>query len=177
MEKPSYIVGIDPDVDKSGFAIIDVKQKSLELVANYSFPELILALRTVVGTAGEDVVVVIEDSDNSHNWHLPKGCSPSSAAAIGKKVGLCHATQRHIKEMAEIIGLKVEEQAPLKKTWCGSEGKISAEEIKQFVPGFPDRSNQEQRDATLLAWCHADLPIHIPANFYMDYFMKKQKKS
>ena len=43
----------------------------------------------------------------------------------------------------------------------GKDRKISQEEIEQFIPDFPKRSNQEGRDAALLAWDYAGFPIRL----------------
>ena len=170
-----HVIAIDPDVDKSGLAILDVDDKKFiymgteDIVSMYGFFEYVHCSKGFVCNS----VVVIEDSDNLHNWHLPPHCSLNMAAAIGKKVGLCHATQRHIKEIAEAHGHKTVFQAPLKKTWMGKDGKITQEELEQFIPDFPKKSNQEIRDSVLLAWCYANLPIHIPANFYVERAKKE----
>ena len=51
---------------------------------------------------------------------------------------------------------------PLKKIWQGRDRKITAEELEQ-VTGKMIRTNQEGRDAALLAWTHADLPVQLDA--------------
>ena len=171
MEKPRYIVAIDPDISKSGFCIVDSKCRTLDTAYAASFMNVVekfmlISQNRVPPFDKDDTIVVIEDSDNTNNWHLPAGCSPRAAAAIGHTTGLGHGAQRLIMEAAEYFGLKVVLQAPLKKNWLGRDGKITQEEIRQFVPDFPQKSNQEVRDAVLLAWCYANLPIHIPASFY-----------
>ena len=175
--KNRYIIGIDPDIDKSGYAVLDVLEKKFVRVEALSFSKLIITLSSLVWNGlTSECLVIIEDSDNSTNWHLgDMKMSARAAAAIGHNVGLCHATQRHIKEWAENIRLRVELQKPLKKTWLGSKGKISQEEAECFMPGLPKKTNTEMRDAALLAWCRANLPIHIPASFYTE-LMKKKKK-
>ena len=47
------------------------------------------------------------------------------------------------------------------KHWKGDEGKITHEELSYIVGPLPKRTNQDQRDATILAWWYADLPIKI----------------
>lgn len=174
--KPRYIIGIDPDVEKSGFAILDVEEKKFTQVEATPFVRLLLMLFDIVMQDGqEDYLIVIEDSDNTTNWHLgDMKMSARSAAATGHNVGLCHATQRHIKELAEYLKLNVVLQKPLKKTWLGSKGKISQEEAECFMPGLPKKTNTEMRDAALLAWCYANLPIHIPASFYTEALKKRK---
>ena len=38
--------------------------------------------------------------------------------------------------------------------------KITADELQQ-ITGLIGRTNQESRDAVLLAWCYANLPIRL----------------
>lgn len=172
MEKPRYIVGVDPDVYKSGVAVLETRTGTFEIIQALNIIEFIslvggkmlsLALR-YGGTS--NVVFVIEDSDSTTNWHLPPGTSPRAAAAIGHGAGLCHATQRHLEEIAKSVHFQVILHSPLKKSWMGRDGKITQEEITQFMPGLPKKLNQECRDAALLAWNYAGLPIHIPPGFY-----------
>jgi hypothetical protein len=67
---------------------------------------------------------------------------------------------RKIVECAQYYGLEVVERLPLKKIWKGKDGKITDAEIKAFMP-IQGRTNQEERDAALLAWDYAGLPIRI----------------
>jgi len=62
--------------------------------------------------------------------------------------------------MARHIGLNVEEIKPLRKYWKGKDGKITPQELQSFT-GFKGRSNQDGRDAALIAWVYAGLPIRI----------------
>lgn len=184
MNKPKFIIGIDPDVKKSGFAVLDVDAKEIVQVEALSFPDLILMLnRICIDNRLEfgqpklsGVQIVIEDSDDTTNWHLPAGVNTRAAAAIGHNVGLCHATQRHIQEWAVNLGFDVKLTKPLKKEWMGRDGKITQEEIMQFIPGLPKKMNQECRDAALLAWNEAGLPIRIPAGFYQKRFSMENLK-
>lgn len=49
---------------------------------------------------------------------------------------------------------------PLKKHWKGKEGKITHEELAYFT-GIKKRTNQDARDAALLAWNFAGFPIRM----------------
>jgi hypothetical protein len=99
----------------------------------------------------------------SANWHYSQKDSKAKVAAKGRSVGMCHATARHLKEYCEwqqsissVVMMK-----PLRKCWKGADGKITHEEITQFTKGLPGRTNQEVRDAALLAWTYANLPIRL----------------
>jgi hypothetical protein len=105
--------------------------------------------------------VVVEASWKiSTNWHTGRGDSIRTAARKGKDAGRCHEVGRKIVECAQFYGLEVVERLPLKKIWKGKDGKITDAEIKAFMP-IQGRTNQEERDAALLAWDYAGLPIRI----------------
>lgn len=164
MKKQDYIIGIDPDCEKSGVVTLRTEDKHIRCESK-AFPELLdyfQFLRSVVSKDGKSVIVVVEAGWlNESNWHTNRNQSHRVAAAIGNKTGRNHETGRKIVEMCKHYGIEVVEQRPLQKCWYGPDGKISHEEISQFIPGFPSRSNQEVRDAALLAWNYAGYPIKI----------------
>lgn len=155
----SLIVGIDPDVERSGVARVLRNERKLLMVASEDFATLADELRYF---GKNEVLIVVEASWlTTHNWHLPRYCSPSKAAAMGRSVGMNHATGKNIVSLARSLGLHVVEQPPLTKCWRGKDGKITHAELAQFVTGLPRRTNQEERDAVLLAWTAAGLPIRV----------------
>lgn len=178
MEKPIFIIGIVPDVEKSGVAVLYTETRQFTIIQAASLYEVLVLFAETKKTImeGGTAVIVIEDSDNTSNWHLSSKVSPRAAAAIGHGAGMCHATQRHFEEFAKVCSLEVVKQKPLKKTWMGRDGKITQEEIMQFIPGLPKKMNQECRDAALLAWNEAGLPISIPAGFYQKKFSMENLK-
>lgn len=164
MSKYDYIIAIDPDVDKSGLAILETPQYSLT-VLTLEFPKLLDALKgykQVADKFNKTIIVVVEAGWlNQSNWHLKKGDNMRLASAKGNSTGRNHEVGRKIVEMCKHYGLEVIEQRPLRKCWKGKDGKITQQEIEQFIPDFPKRSNQEERDAALLAWHYAGLPIRV----------------
>lgn len=164
--RADYIIGIDPDTDKSGIAQVRVAGREVELFSA-SFPELLdylQRMRQKELTEGVKVMVVVEASWRiSTNWHTKRAESVRTAARKGKDAGRCHEVGRKIVECARYYGLEVVEQLPLKKIWKGRDGKITDEEIKVFIP-IKGRTNQETRDAALLAWNEAGFPIRIITN-------------
>lgn len=167
MSKYDYIVGIDPDCEKSGVAILNIEKKSMAETHCISFPNLMDLLITLHSnmTSKPSLLVVVEAGWlNETHFHLKSGDSRRVSAAKGNSVGRNHETGRKIVEMAKHYGLEVVEQRPLRKCWKGQDGKITHNELKQFVPGLPSRTNQEVRDAALIAWNHAGFPIRIQSN-------------
>lgn len=108
------------------------------------------------------MVVVVEASwVISSNWHLAQGERKQKAAAKGYDVGRNHQVGKLIVEMCKVNGIPVVEHIPLRKCWSGKDRKITHEELIQFCPVDKNRTNQEMRDAALLAWSFADFPIRL----------------
>ena len=163
--KYDVIVGIDPDVEKNGFAVLDTKARRVRLDA-LTFAECVEKFKTIGGvleTGSKSIVVVVEASwIISSNWHLAKwGESKHHAAAKGYDVGRNHQVGKLIVEMCHHFDIPVVEHIPLIKTWKGKDRKITHEELIQFCPINKSRTNQEERDAALLAWSFANFPIKL----------------
>lgn len=155
-------IGIDPDVDLNGVAVVNKKSGACEVYA-LGFCALMDWLAQWVGVQGVEIIVEAGWLNDSV-WHLQrKGLQ--WAASVGRGVGRNHQTGILIADMAEHMGLSVTRQRPLRKCWKGHDGKITHEEIKYFT-GIKTRTNQETRDALLLAWVAAGLPVKVkPLNF------------
>lgn len=163
MSTADYIIGIDPDVGRSGVAQLRTQGREVETFS-LSFPELIdylQRMRDFEIRTHRTVVVVVEAAWKiGKNWHTGRGDSIRTAARKGKDAGRCHEVGRKIVECAEHYGLQVVEQLPLRKVWKGRDGKITHEELRAFMP-VGGRTNQEERDAALLAWNEAGYPIRL----------------
>ena len=155
------IIAIDPDTEKSGVAVLEPATRHIEAMS-LTFPHLMDFLRERDSWAmarGLTLAVIVEAGWLVHksNWH---GTDGHRAERIAKNVGANHETGRKIVEMCRHWGIHVEEQRPLQKMWRGQGGKITAAEL-QAITGLTSRSNQEERDAALLAWVRAGLPVRI----------------
>ena len=163
-QRPDTLISIDPDVEKSGVAVLDTRSRHIEL-HTFPFPVLMDYLRDwkeAQDITHEPVRVVVEAGWlNKAHWHLTARDTARQAAAKGNSTGRNHETARKIVEMSRHYGLDTIEARPLRKCWRGQDGKITHAELAQFIPGLPARSNQEERDAALLAWTYAGLPIRI----------------
>ena len=156
-------IGIDPDVEKNGVALVERKTKKLE-VTTLTFSELMDYISFIKRVSERDAItyrVVIEAGWlNKSNWHLHRGFSIAKAAEVGRATGRNHQTGILIAEMCDYLGVPYVLRKPLHKVWQGKDGKITAKELSVFT-GLRGRTNQEGRDAALLAWCEAGLPIKI----------------
>ena len=166
--KYDMYIGIDPDSVRSGMACVYPKQLEFCEVFTWSFSEIISHLqwvKQVTSEKSQSVLVVVEAGWlNDSNWHLTPRDNKWQAAAKGKALGRCEQTGRLILEMAERIGLECVARKPLRKCWKGRDRKITHDEIKQFTHIQQSRTNQEERDALLLAWVEAGLPIRVKSS-------------
>ena len=156
-----HIIGIDPDVDKSGVAYLHKPTKNLELT-KLSFPLLVDYLKflknSLDGTSNK-IIVVVEAGwlVSKSNYH---GVYGNAGQAVAKKVGANHQVGKLIIETCTHLGIDVVEQKPLAKSWKGRDKKITHEEFAYFT-GISGRTSQDERDAGLIAWNYAGLPIRI----------------
>lgn len=161
--KIDIIIAIDPDVEKNGVAYLNCENKNLE-ISTLSFPELLDYLRYIqrcAETTQKHLVVVVEAGYmNKGNWHLNPKDTKAAAAAKGNHAGRNHETARKIVEMCKHWQMEVKEVKPLEKCWKGKDRKITHEELAKFT-GVMGRTNQEGRDAALLAWVYAGFSIRL----------------
>lgn len=140
------LIGIDPDVDKSGVAYYESDTKKLEL-SNLTFFKLFDYLHHVERNKGDldEVTVVIEAGWlNKSNWHTVKDGSSVKNAQIGQRTGANHEVGRKIVEMCQYIRLNYELVKPTNK-------KLKHEFFKKLT-GIIQSTNQDQRDAGMLVW-------------------------
>lgn len=155
------IIAIDPDVEQSGVARLDVTSRK-SWADTLPFPMLVEYVRTVHRQNDGKVTVVVEASwHQTHNWHLTRYDRPGVAAKKGYDEGRNHEAGRKLVEMLQYYGIEVEEKPPLRKIWQGPDRKITHTEITEITKWGKKRSNQEERDAMLLAWDRSGLPIII----------------
>ena len=156
-----YIIGIDPDVDKSGYALIDMATKQVT-VGTATLPVLLETIGIVQANAianHQPLTVFVEAGWlNLNTCHLSFRDSKAMAAAKGKAVGRNHQRGMDICELLTYGGISVIQVPPLRKIWKGKDRKITHEELTAIV-GKIKHTNQEGRDAALLAWVHAGLPL------------------
>lgn len=163
MMKYDRIIAIDPDKDKSGVALLKTDTRRLTLLCK-TFPMLIDFLKFLSDVAkrnNETLIVVVEAGwmNKKSNYHDAQG---HRAEKIAKDVGANHETGRKIIEMCEHYGIQVVAYPPLIKCWKGRDRKITHEELVAITHIEEKRTNQEERDAALLAWNYANLPIRLP---------------
>ena len=159
MARYDYIIAIDPDVEKSGVALMDVAGRRVECSA-MNLPALVDYIRTCKARSeriGGGYVVVVEAGWMAEtNWHVKRGDRMQKIASIGAKVGRNHEIGRQILLFCEHFDFPCEAKRPLVKCWKGPDRKITQDEILSLMAGSgvkleKCRMNQEMRDAALLA--------------------------
>lgn len=139
--KNKISIGVDPDVDKSGFSLINGEHYELQTLSFFDifkrFKELILLHGT------KYITVYIECGFlNKSNWHKKVNQSASANAKIGERTGANFEVAKKLCEMCEYLGLKYIQVRPTRS-------KMDAKTFKAITK-ITKRTNQEERDSFML---------------------------
>ncbi|MCH7309205.1 hypothetical protein MMO38_13850 [Acinetobacter sp. NIPH 1852] len=134
------IIGIDPDLDKSGVALKGSQGLALYNLTFVELKNLIEKEYAVI----KKVVVEAGWLNEKANFHYRPKQTKSAGERIAKNVGENHATGKLITQLIESMGIPVQLVKPTRS-------KLSSDDFKR-ITGWPQRSNQEQRDAAMLIW-------------------------
>lgn len=144
-----WIIGVDPDTDKSGFGVVD---NANDEVSVYNF-DVAHSIDFIKQFDPRETRIFVEASwNNKHNYHRNYYDSDAVKSSKGYDVGTCHQTGKILVQIFRHMGYEVYEKTPFRKFWSGRGGKITHEEIVQQTKLKAKKSNQEQRDALLMAW-------------------------
>jgi hypothetical protein len=133
------LIGIDPDVEKSGVAFLTENKLKLQ---NLTFFELFEMLKFYKEKENKPIVYVECGYLNKSNWHSKTGKSAAFNAKIGEHTGANFETAKKIVEMCVYLGLPHFQIKPTRS-------KSDSDLFKQAT-GLKIRTNQEQRDAYFL---------------------------
>ena len=136
-------IGIDPDVDKSGFALWRSDEREFSFVVCQRFFTILEKIKYLVETERDEVVVCVEAGwlINKSNWHGSK--NEAISARIGKNIGSNHQVGKLFVEFCEINNIKYIEVKPM--------GKMNAHNFSA-ITGWEARTNSEMRDAAMLVF-------------------------
>lgn len=136
------IIGIDPDIDKSGVAVKEDGEYTLYSLSFWDLFEFLSQCRPKL--------VVIEGGwlNAKSNFRFAK--STSIASRMGKNVGENHSVGKKIVEMCKYLEIDHKVVKPLQKVWKGKDGKITHSEVVKHFKINKKKTNQEERDALLL---------------------------
>ncbi|MQQ81967.1 hypothetical protein [Acinetobacter baumannii] len=138
-KEAQIIIGIDPDLEKSGVAILG---NDLQL-KNMTFPETVELFRNEQDSI-KKVVIEAGWENKKANFRVGGSHSRQVNEQIARRVGMNHATGILLAEIAQALGLAVLLVKPTKS-------KLNAEQFNK-ITGWQGRTNQEQRDAGMLIW-------------------------
>lgn len=138
------IIGVDPDVDKSGFAIWMPESQSFEKITLLDFYSI---LEYFSKYAADISMVVVEAGWlNTGNFHLSKQKSIRAAAKTGENTGRNFQRGIDITEAAAFYGIPCRLSKPTaKNSWKNSE------EMFRKITGVKG-GNPEMRDAAMLVY-------------------------
>ncbi len=138
----SMVIGIDPDLEKSGIAtVIDGKLITLDTMGFFELTDFILEHKHVAHFIVEDV------EHDKTTYHRP-GANQAAMRKIAQNVG-------QVKAIGRLLGVYLSDcdaQFTLIKPLKGrvKKAKKDAEYFNE-ITGWKGRSNQDKRDAALLA--------------------------
>lgn len=132
-------IGIDPDTEKSGFA---VWMNDELFLYNMSFPimqEYLLENKDKIRK-----VIISAGWLNKSNYHASNKFNKSVNSIIGERVGANHQVGKLIAEYCEYYSILFELSTPKSM-------KLGSENFRK-ITNFKGRTNQEQRDAGILVF-------------------------
>ena len=137
-------IGIDPDVDKSGFAVWHKPLQKFSSIETLTLPEMLDKLHSL----RDNIAIVVVEAGflNKGNRHTFKGQSVAAAAKTGENVGRNHQRGMDIVEILEWMRIPYRLQKPsAKNSWKNDE------KIFQKMTGVKG-GNPEKRDAAMLVY-------------------------
>lgn len=139
------IVGIDPDVKKSGIAVVDANTGKIVELLNLNF---VAYLKFVKRRQFEIVKIVLSAGwlINKSNFHrLDQKISKQMGEKLAEGVGRNHQVGILQKEVAEALGIVIQELRP--------QGKVEDHQAFVRMTGYTGKqTNPETRDAGMLVY-------------------------
>ena len=175
-QKKSLLIGIDPDTEASGWAVVNLNDRTihLETIPFLRVLDLLDEWRCEEDERYLDTEYsyrfVLENVwETSHNRHIAGQVNAQAIAKTGYNVGRCAMVGELLRGAIQAKEFPLICQPPLRKVWKGKNGKITHEELvevcRQHRLILPKnklkRSNQEERDALLLAIHHLATPTKL----------------
>ena len=141
------VIGIDPDLVKSGVAVVD----NGELVRLYamSFPELVEFAKCQHLSNSQNIEFIVEEVEADKTTYQRQGTNQHQMRKIAQNVGQVKGVKRVLVECLQHEGIPVRLVKPLK----GHYKKKAKQDAKFFnqLTGWAGNSNEDKRDAGLLA--------------------------
>ncbi|MFA5307508.1 MAG: hypothetical protein WC365_08725 [Candidatus Babeliales bacterium] len=139
----TLLIGIDPDVDKSGFCAYRTDLGQITQLTTFDLCDTfrwILDYQNDSKDLGFDLIVLVEAGwNNKTNFHVRGSDSAWKSASIGAKTGENYAIGKQIIKFCEKHEIEVIAVTP-------KSHKVNAEYFKEMTK-WAKRTNQEMRDA------------------------------
>ena len=138
------VVGIDPDLVKSGVAI--TRAGGLVYIDALSFPELLEFVRDLLP---EQPTVIVEEVEADKTTYRRPDTNDREHARIAQNVGQVKGVKRVLVECLQAMGADVVLVKPLRDP-VKKRAKKDADYFNK-VTGWKGRTNEDKRDAAMLA--------------------------
>ena len=138
-------IGIDPDVDKSGFAVWNKPAQKFESIEALGLAEIMSFFQVI--KISIEIVVIEAGYMNKGNRHTFKGQTVAAAAKTGENVGRNHQRGMDIVEILEWMKIPYR----LQKQITPNKWKDDAAYFKT-ITGWHGKTNPEKRDAAMLVY-------------------------
>ena len=141
------VIGIDPDLVKSGVAVSF--NGSLSQLYALSFPELLEFAKDKYAEHGDRVEFIVEEVEADKTTYQRAGMNQNKMRKIAQNVGQVKGTKRVLVDCFNYYGIPVRLVRPLR----GEYKKQAKNDAKYFnrITGWTGSSNEDKRDAALLA--------------------------
>jgi len=136
-------IGVDPDVDKSGFSVWDSERKEFDHVGQFEFFVLLDRIDSL-RPLGIKVVVEAGWLNKKSNFHGRKGQTKAVGEKIAKAVGANHQIGKLVVQYCNENKIKVSLVIPRTK-------KLNSKEFSRLT-GYKKRTNSEMRDSAMLVF-------------------------
>ncbi|MCH2040302.1 MAG: hypothetical protein MK185_06675 [Saccharospirillaceae bacterium] len=138
------VVGIDPDLVKSGVAL--AKDGQLISLLAEPFPQLLKHAQELVDS---NALFVVENVEHDKTTYRRGKTNAKTHAAIAQKVGQVKGVARVLVECLQDMGADIHLVKPL----TGPAKRKAKDDAQYFnqITGWQGNSNQDKRDAGLLA--------------------------
>lgn len=177
-QKKPLLIGIDPDTEASGWAVVNLSDRTiyldtmpfLRVLDKLDFFSVLCCLDGHQSEKECAYRFVLEDIwSTAHNWHASPRDNHRVVAKKGYHLGRCAMVGELLRDAIREKEFPIICQKPLLKHWRGPDGKITHSEIL-YVCRYHNltlpkskiaRTNQEERDALLLAIHHLATPTKL----------------
>jgi hypothetical protein len=146
-EKPKWIIGIDPDCDRSGIAVYNTMINELEEVKALSLLDLFEYIKSFKENIGLDTYLIRLEAgwlEKKSNWH---GGNNFVAQRIAKNVGSNHEVGRQIEKYLIQQKYNYELLKPL-----GYSNIFKDAEVFKQVTGWMKQTNEDSRASGAMVW-------------------------